>query len=313
LLAFSRKQLIEPKVLCLNQLISSLQNMLQRLIGEDIELRTIMFEGLASVKVDPGQFEQILVNLAVNARDAMPDGGKLTIETANVDFDDDYRAAHPYVKPGRKVMLAMSDTGCGMSEEVKDHLFEPFYTTKQKGRGTGLGLATIYGVVKQSGGNIEVYSEPGKGTAFKIYLPAIEEIPQQLEIEKPASSSMLKEEVTILLVEDERIVREIAVKMLERLNYDVLHASNGNEALEIAQNYSGVIDLLITDVVMPGMNGRELSERLQQMRPDIKVLFTSGYTENSIAHHGIIEKDLSFIGKPYSSRQLAKKIRQLLD
>jgi two-component system, cell cycle sensor histidine kinase and response regulator CckA len=313
LLAFSRKQLIEPRVLSLNHLISSLQKMIQRLIGEDIELNTNLFEKLASVKIDPGQFEQILINLAVNARDAMPDGGKLTIETANVDFDEDYRAAHPYVKPGRKVMLIMSDTGCGMSEEVKAHLFEPFYTTKQKGRGTGLGLATIYGIVKQSGGSIEVYSEPGEGTAFKIYLPTIDEIPQALEMKKPTSLSMSKGEETILLVEDERIVRELAVKMLKRLNYNVLHASNGYEALEIAQNHNGIIKLLITDVVMPGMNGRQLADRLLQIRPNIRVLFTSGYTENAIAHHGIIEKDISFIGKPYSSHDLANKIRQLLD
>jgi two-component system cell cycle sensor histidine kinase/response regulator CckA len=313
LLAFSRKQLIEPRVLSLNHLISSFQKMLQRLIGEDIELRTLMSEKLASVKIDPGQFEQILVNLAVNARDAMPDGGKLIIETTNVDLDEDYHSAHLYVKPGRHVMLAVSDTGCGMSEEVKAHLFEPFYTTKEKGRGTGLGLATIYGAVKQSGGSIEVYSEQGKGTVFKIYLPAIEEIPQKLEIAKPISSSMLKGEETILLVEDERIVRELAAKMLKRLNYNILPASNGTEALEIAKNYSGIIDLLITDVVMPGMNGRQLAERLLKIRPDIKVLFTSGYTENAIAHHGIIEKDLSFIGKPYSTRELAQKIRQLLD
>jgi two-component system cell cycle sensor histidine kinase/response regulator CckA len=236
-----------------------------------------------------------------------------TIETTNIDFDEDYHSAHPYVKPGRHVMLAVSDTGHGMNEEVKAHLFEPFYTTKEIGRGTGLGLATIYGAVKQSDGSIEVYSEPGEGTAFKIYLPAIEEIPQHLEIEKPTSYSMPKGEETILLVEDERIVRELAAKMMKRLNYNVLNASNGNEALEIAQNYSGIISLLITDVVMPGMNGRQLAERLLQIRPSIKVLFTSGYTENAIAHHGIIEKGLSFIGKPYSARDLSQKIRQMLD
>jgi CheY-like chemotaxis protein len=243
----------------------------------------------------------------------MPDGGVLTIETTNISIDEDYCAVHPYVKPGRYVMLAISDTGSGMSEEVKGRLFEPFFTTKQKGRGTGLGLATIYGTVKQSGGSIEVYSEMGKGTTFKIYLPALDEPAQQLEIEKPASASILKGEETILVVEDEKIVRELAVKMLKRMNYNVLYAENGAKALEVAQQYEGVISLLITDVVMPGMNGRELARQLQQMRPNIKILFTSGYTENAIAHHGIIDKNLNFIGKPYSSRELGKKIRSLFD
>jgi CheY-like chemotaxis protein len=312
LLAFSRKQLIEPKVLSLNHLVFGLQKMLLRLIGEDIRLRTSLHEGLASVMVDPGQFEQILINLAVNARDAMPNGGNLTIETANVNLDEEYCSVHPYAKPGRYVLLAVSDTGCGMSDEVKIHAFEPFFTTKQKGRGTGLGLATIYGVVKQSGGSIEVYSELEKGTVFKIYLPAVDEIPQALDIEKPKDSSTSKGDEMILLVEDEKIVRDMATKMLKRLNFSVLNASNGDEALAIAGSYQGVISLLITDVVMPGMNGRQLAEQLQRMRPDIKVLFSSGYTEDAIAHHGIIDRDLNFIGKPYSSFDLAKKIRQLL-
>ncbi len=313
LLAFSRKQLIEPKVLSLNQLVSGLQKMLLRLIGEDIELRTTLKEDLTSVLVDPGQFEQILVNLAVNARDAMPNGGKLIIETANVALDNEYCSIHPDAKPGRHVMLSVSDTGCGMSEEVKAHVFEPFFTTKQKGRGTGLGLATIYGVVKQSGGSIEVYSELEKGTIFRIYLPAVDEVPQHLNIEKSKDASMPKGDETILLVEDEKIVRDLAAKLLKRLNYNVLYASNGEEALEIARNHEGVIDLMITDVVMPGMNGRELADHLLQVRPEIKVLFCSGYTENAIAHHGIIDRGLNFIGKPYSSNDLAKKIRQLLE
>lgn len=313
LLAFSRKQLFEPRALNLNELVSSVQKMIERLIGEDIELTAALSDAVAAVKIDPGQFEQILVNLAVNARDAMPDGGKLTVETATVNLDDDYHAAHPYVRPGPHVMLAVSDTGCGMSEEVKAHLFEPFYTTKPKGKGTGLGLATIYGIVKQSDGTIEVYSEPGKGTTFKIYLPATEEPPEQLEVKRPAPSTMPKGEETILLVEDEGMVRELATRVLSHLNYTVLAASNGAEALEMAQKHEGPIDLLITDVVMPGLNGRQVSERLLQIRPKTKVLFTSGYTENAIAHHGILERDINFIGKPYSSRDLAQKIRQLLD
>jgi two-component system, cell cycle sensor histidine kinase and response regulator CckA len=313
LLAFSRKQLIEPRVLSLNDLIAGLQKMLQRLIGEDIELKTIFSKQLASVKIDPGQYEQILVNLAVNARDAMPDGGKLTIETANIDLDEDYNATHPYIKPGLHAMLAVSDTGCGMSAEVKSHLFEPFYTTKQKGRGTGLGLATIYGAVKQSGGTIEVYSEPEKGTTFRIYLPAIAQPAEFLDIETSSSSSLPGGEETILIVEDEQMVRELATKILSRLSYNILTASHGVEALEIARNYAGIINLLVTDVVMPGMNGRQLAEQLQQIRPQIKVLFTSGYTENAIAHHGIIDSNLNFIGKPYNSRDLAHKIRRILD
>lgn len=313
LLAFSRKQLFEPRVVSLNDLVASVQKMIERLIGEDIELKAALSDTAAAVKIDPGQFEQILVNLAVNARDAMPDGGRLTIETATVNLDDDYHAAHPYTKPGRHVLLAVSDTGLGMSKEVMSHLFEPFYTTKQKGKGTGLGLATIYGIVKQSDGSIEVYSEPGKGTTFKIYLPATAETPEQLEMKKPASSAMPRGDETILLVEDEGMVRELATRVLTHLSYTVLAASNGADALEMAQKHNGVIDLLITDVVMPGMNGRQLSERLLQVRPNTKVLFTSGYTENAIAHHGILEKEINFIGKPYSSRDLAQKIRQLLD
>jgi two-component system, cell cycle sensor histidine kinase and response regulator CckA len=313
LLAFSRKQLIEPRVLNLNDLIEGLQKMLQRLIGEDIELVTVLHKELASVKIDAGQYEQILVNMAVNARDAMQDGGKLTIETANIVLDEDYYTTHPYITPGLHVILAISDTGCGMNAEVKSHLFEPFYTTKEKGRGTGLGLATIYGAVKQSGGSIEVYSEPEKGTTFRIYLPAIAQPAEPLVIDRSTPTSLPGGEETILLVEDEQIVRELAAKILKRLKYNIIPASNGAEALEIAQNYAGIINLLVTDVVMPGMNGRQLAEQLRLIRPQIKVLFTSGYTENAIAHHGIIDSNLNFIGKPYNSRDLAYKIRQILD
>jgi PAS domain S-box-containing protein len=313
LLAFSRKQLIEPRILNLNDLISDLQKMLQRLIGEDIELRVNLAKELASVKIDPGQFEQILVNLAVNARDAMPNGGMLTIETSNTDLDDEYKTTHPYIIPGRHVMIAMSDTGCGMDAEVKSHLFEPFYTTKQKGRGTGLGLSTTYGAVKQSGGSIEVYSELEKGTTFRIYLPAMDQPAEHLVADRSNHTALPGREETILLVEDERIVRELAAKMLERMNYKILSASQGTEALEIAKNYAGVISLLITDVVMPGMNGRQLAEQLQQMRPQIKVLYTSGYTEDAIAHRGIVDGNLNFIPKPYNSRDLTRKIRAILD
>jgi PAS domain S-box-containing protein len=312
LLAFSRKQIIEPKVLDLNILIADLNKMLIRLIGEHIDLNMVLGEDLGLVKVDPGQFEQILVNLAVNARDAMPEGGKLLIETANVDLDDVYCARHPYVRPGRFVMLAVSDTGHGMTEEVRKQIFEPFFTTKPKGTGTGLGLATIYGVVKQSDGSIEVYSEVGKGTTFKIYLPRVEG-----EAARPGESDLpmelLEGSETVLLVEDEEVVRNLCVRILERLGYRVMQASNGDEAIALAMGYEERIDLLMTDVVMPGMHGRELANRLTRIHPETRVLFTSGYTDNAIVHHGVLDEGVSFIGKPYSPSALARKVRDVLD
>jgi PAS domain S-box-containing protein len=312
LLAFSRKQIIEPKVLDLNILIANLSKMLVRLIGENIDLNMVLGEDLGLVKVDPGQFEQILVNLAVNARDAMPEGGKLLIETANVDLDDVYCARHPYVRPGRFVMLAVSDTGHGMSEEVKKQIFEPFFTTKPKGTGTGLGLATIYGVVKQSDGSIEVYSEVGKGTTFKIYLPRVEgEAARTRESDLPME--LLEGSETVLLVEDEEIVRNLCVRILERLGYRVMQAGNGDEAIGLAMGYGERIDLLMTDVVMPGMHGRELAIRLTRIHPETRVLFTSGYTDNAIVHHGVLDEGVSFIGKPYSPSALARKVRDVLD
>jgi PAS domain S-box-containing protein len=312
LLAFSRKQLIEPKILDLNQLITGLHTMLVRLIGEHIELRTLPGVDLGPVKVDPGQFEQILVNLAVNARDAMPEGGKLLIETGNADLDEEYCARHPYVRPGRFVMLAVSDTGHGMTEEVRRQIFEPFFTTKPKGTGTGLGLATIYGVVKQAEGSIEVYSEIGKGTTFKIYIPRVEG-----EAAKPRESDLPMEKLvgseTVLLVEDEEIVRKLCVRILESFEYKVMQASNGDEAIALAWSFGERIDLLMTDVVMPGMHGRELANRLTRIHPEMKVLFTSGYTDDAIVHHGVLDEGVSFIGKPYSPWALAKKVREVLD
>ncbi len=312
LLAFSRKQIIEPKMLNLNELIEAMHKMLVRLIGEDVELQTLADKDLGVVKIDQGQFEQILVNLAVNARDAMPDGGKLIIETANVELSEEYCRLRSYSKPGAYVMLAVSDTGAGMSEEVKAHLFEPFFTTKEKGKGTGLGLATIYGAVKQAGGNIEVYSEEGKGTTFKVYLPRVEE-----KAEKPVLLSRTTEmpggKETILLVEDEEIVRHLAIKVLKRLGYQVLHADSGGDALALAEQYREPIHLLLTDVVMPVMNGRQLAERMLKIHPEAKVLFTSGYTENIIVHHGVIDEGVRFISKPYSPGDLAKIIRRTLD
>jgi PAS domain S-box-containing protein len=311
LLAFSRKQIIKPKVLDLNILIADMNKMLVRLIGENIDLKTVSGEDLGPVKVDAGQFEQILVNLAVNARDAMPEGGKLLIETANVDLDEEYCVMHPYVRPGRFVMLAVSDTGHGMSEEIKRQIFEPFFTTKPKGTGTGLGLATIYGVVKQAKGSIEVYSEVGKGTTFKIYVPRVDETARPPESSLPME--LLQGSETVLLVEDEEVVRNLGVRILAGLGYRVMHAGNGDEAIALAREYGERIDLLLTDVVMPGMSGRELANRLTRIHPETRVLFTSGYTDNAIVHHGVLDEGVSFIGKPYSPSTLAKKVREVLD
>jgi len=311
LLAFSRRQIIEPRVINLNDLVGHLRMMLARLLGEDVDLQTSLAEPLDSVKVDPGQFEQVLVNLAVNARDAMPDGGRLVIETANRELDGEYCAGHPQAQPGRYVLLAVSDTGHGMSEEVKRRVFEPFFTTKPMGRGTGLGLATIFGIVKQASGAIELYSEVGLGTSFKIYLPRVEAAPERLAGHAPLREVAHGTE-TVLLVEDNQSVRALARTLLSRLGYTVCEASNGREAIELAQGRRGRIDLLLTDVVMPGMNGREMAERLVALHPEMKVLFTSGYTENVIVHHGVLEENLNFIGKPYTMQALSEKIRAVL-
>jgi two-component system, cell cycle sensor histidine kinase and response regulator CckA len=251
------------------------------------------------------------VNLAVNARDAMPEGGKLVIETANIYLDEEYCSQHTNVIPGNYVTLAISDTGCGISHDVKQHIFEPFFTTKSLGHGTGLGLATTFGTVRQAGGSIEVYSEPDQGTSFKIYLPRVEAQAEQVIQEKPDANISCGTE-TVLIVEDETSVRELALRILRHLGYNVLSASNGGEALILTEKHRETIDLLMTDVVMPGMNGRELAERLLRIQPGMKVLFTSGYTENVIVHHGIVEDNLNFIGKPYSMQALALKIREVL-
>jgi two-component system cell cycle sensor histidine kinase/response regulator CckA len=312
LLAFSRKQIIEPKILNLDDLIADMHPMLDRLIGEDVEIRTVTGRELGSVKVDPGQFEQILFNLVVNARDAMPDGGEIVIETSNVDLDDGYCAVHPYVKPGLFVMLALSDTGHGISEEVKPHIFEPFFTTKPKGIGTGLGLATSYGAVKQAGGSIEVFSEVGKGTTFKIYLPRVGEMASE-QGSGDQLTDMPGGTETVLFAEDEDMVRDLGVSILKQLGYRVLHAANGHDAIALAGKYRGRIDLLLTDVVMPGMSGRELATLLVLHRPEMEVLFTSGYTDDAIVRHGVRDDGVLFIGKPYTPSALARKVREVLD
>jgi two-component system cell cycle sensor histidine kinase/response regulator CckA len=312
LLAFGRRQVLQPQVLDLNEVVANMDRMLQRLIGEDIQLLTILDPELWSVKVDPGQFEQVIMNLAVNARDAMPGGGKLTIETANVVLDEDYARRHVSVKPGPCVMLAVTDNGIGMDKEVQSHLFEPFFTTKEKGEGTGLGLSTVYGIIKQSGGNIWAYSEPGQGTTFKVYLPRVEEAVKKYT-PRTAPTVLPGGSETVLLVEDEEAVRTIVSKILKNKGYTVLEAHHGNEALRICEHYDGPIQLMVTDVVMPQMSGRELAERLMLLRPEIRVLFMSGYPDNALVHHGVLGASTAFLQKPFTLNALEYKIRELLD
>jgi PAS domain S-box-containing protein len=312
LLAFSRRQILEMRVLDLNTVLRDLDKMLRRVIGEDIELITLLADDLGRVKTDPGWVEQTIMNLAVNARDAMPSVGKLTIETANVELDETYARNHIAVTPGRYVMLSMSDTGIGMTPEVRQQVFEPFFTTKEKGKGTGLGLSTVYGIVKQSEGNIWVYSEPGKGATFKIYLPRVDE-PLEAIKERVVKEELPRGSETILLVEDEEMVRKLAVQILKRQGYTVLEGSHGNEAFNICNKHDGPIHLLVTDVVMPKMSGLELAERIASIQPEIKVLYMSGYTDNAITHHGVLEKGMNYIQKPFTVDGLARKVREVLD
>jgi PAS domain S-box-containing protein len=314
LLTFSRRQIIHPTLLNLNRVICDLIPMLSRLIGEDIRLETFLASELGTVKADKGQIEQILMNLAVNSRDAMPDGGTLTIETADVELDKGYVRAHGVdLEPGSYVMLTVSDTGIGMDEETRKRVFEPFFTTKAVGEGTGLGLSTVYGIVKQSRGYIWVYSEPGKGTTFKIYLPrAGGKTEEEAEPQKvPAWGSAGNE--TILVVEDEEPLLALVKASLERAGYRVLTATAPQAALGIAQLHSGSIHLLLTDVVLPGMNGRLLAEGIRMSRPETKVLYMSGYTENAISHHGILDPEVEFLAKPFTPEELAQKVREVLD
>ena len=313
LLAFSRHQVIEPKVIDLNDLVINTDNMLRRLIEEDIELVILPATGLEPVKADPGQIEQVLVNLAVNAQDAMPAGGKLTIETANVTLDAEYVRQHGEASLGRHVMLAVSDNGMGMDEEVQDHIFEPFFTTKEVGNGTGLGLATCYGIVQQSGGHIEVCSEPGQGTSFKVYLPVTEET-YEVQPEILDSSIYPQGKETVLLAEDEPLVRSMAATVLRNRGYEVLEAANGEEALRVVEQHGGEgIHLLLTDVVMPQMGGPELAEKLNANHPDIKVLFTSGYTGEYLSQLNTLTTGTEFLAKPYLPDALVVKVREVLD
>ena len=311
LLAFSRKQIISPKVINLNDVLSHVQRLLARLIGEDVHLEMIPAKDLAQVRFDRSQAEQVLINLAVNARDAMPHGGRLTIETANVDLDEDYARLRPYVQAGAFVMLAVSDTGIGIRDEVRAHLFEPFFTTKEAGSGTGLGLSMVYGAVKQNGGHIEVYSESGHGATFKIFLPAVDEEPDAAS--EPAADASPRGVENIVLVEDEEHVRTIASLMLRRQGYTVHAFPDGPSAIAAVETLTGDLHLVITDVVMPRMNGQVLTQRLLELRPSMKVLFTSGYTANVIVHHGVLKEGVEFLAKPYSLERLARRVREVLD
>jgi two-component system, cell cycle sensor histidine kinase and response regulator CckA len=313
LLAFSRKQMLAPRVLNIQNIVADMEKILQRLIGEDIELLTSSDPDLWLVKADRSQIEQVIMNLAVNARDAMPEGGRLTIEACNVELDESFGHAPAMLAPGRYVLLAVTDSGTGMDAETQAHIFEPFFTTKEKGKGTGLGLATVYGIVKQSGGYIWVYSEPGHGTTFKIYLPRIEEenVSQALDTRSDPRSLQRGSE-TVLLVEDEKGVRELAREYLEMIGYTVIEAEDGHTALELASMHAGPIDLLMTDVVMPGISGRELAERVSQIRRGIKILYMSGYTDQAVVHHGILQNDAVLLQKPFTLATLSARLREIL-
>jgi signal transduction histidine kinase/ActR/RegA family two-component response regulator len=312
LLAFSRKQILQPKVLDLNHVIFETNKILQRLIGEDIDLLIGLMPDLGKVKADPGQIEQVLMNISVNARDAMPKGGKLTIETANVDIDEGYASRHLSISPGRYIMLAVSDTGCGMDAQTQARIFEPFFTTKEVGKGTGLGLSTVYGIVKQSGGSIWVYSEVGRGTTFKIYLPCVDSPAEEFKLSTAETKAQPGNE-TVLLVEDEEMVREMTREILQESGYLVIEAKHGHEALLVAEQHPGPIHLMLSDVVMPQMSGRELAEQLSPIRREMKVLYMSGYTDDAIVHHGVLDEGMAFIEKPFTPNALARKLREVLN
>jgi PAS domain S-box-containing protein len=312
LLAFSRRQVLQPKIIDLNAIVLGLDKLLGRLMGEHIEMVTRCGANVGHVKADPAQVEQVIMNLVVNARDAMPKGGRLTVETVNVELDSTYARDHVSVKPGSYVMLAVSDSGIGMSPETVAHIFEPFYTTKESGQGTGLGLSTVYGIVKQSGGYIWVYSEPGKGTTFKVYLPRVaapvEAKPEVMEVQTAGKGSE-----TILLVEDEEAVRELASRILSAKGYSVVAAKSTKEAEQFAEKHGGKIHLLLTDIIMPGTSGRELATRITARHPRTRVLYMSGYTDNVLAQGGVLEPGLSFLQKPFTPGTLVQKVRDVLD
>jgi two-component system cell cycle sensor histidine kinase/response regulator CckA len=312
LLAFSRQQVLEPQVVDLTEIVDGLKNMLRRLIGEDVELTTAGDSGLSKILVDPGQMEQVIVNLAVNARDAMPKGGKLTIETAAIDLEQSFVSEHVGAKAGPNIMLAVTDTGVGMDKATQARMFEPFFTTKEVGKGTGLGLATVFGIIRQSGGMIWAYSEPGKGTTFKIYLPAASGDVSARVSKRPSEHPAVRGSETILVAEDEESVRVLACTILRRHGYHVLEAQNGGDALLLCEQHGATIHLLLTDVVMPRMSGRQLAERLLTLRPKMKVLFMSGYTNDAVVRHGILDSTVAYLQKPITPQALARKVREAL-
>jgi two-component system cell cycle sensor histidine kinase/response regulator CckA len=313
LLAFSRRQVLQPRVMDPTEVIDGIVPLLRRLLGEDIDLTTGADPSLGRITVDPGQLGQVLVNLAVNARDAMPVGGKLVIEAMNVELDSAYAAGHPDAIPGSHVVIAVSDTGHGMDAETQSRAFEPFFTTKGPDRGTGMGLATVYGIVKQSGGSIYLYSEPGRGTTFKLYFPRTDQAvsgPARISPDMPAHHSGTE---TILLVEDDDDVRGYARRVLKTAGFRVLEADNGSRAIELAEAHPTPIDLLLTDAVLPGMHGAVLAERLVAARPGLRVLYVSGFTENSVIHQGVVSNGVNFLAKPYRSEDLLSRVRGVLD
>jgi signal transduction histidine kinase len=311
LLAVSRRQILKPEVLDLSAVVAGLRDMLQRVLGEEVALTLELAPDIASIRADPGQIEQVILNLVVNARDAMPDGGTLTIETRTVHLDAAYAAEHPGTRPGPHAMLAVRDTGIGMDESIRRRIFEPFFTTKAQGKGTGLGLSMVYGIVKQSGGSIWFHSEPGHGSRFTIYLPQVEGAPAPRPVPPLAAAAPGHE--TVLVVEDEPPLRELAARILSAAGYTVLQAANGPDALALVARHADPVHLVFTDVVMPGMNGRELVARLSVLRPAMRVLYTSGYTEDAILRHGVLDDPRRFLSKPYTPSVLRRRIREALD
>ena len=313
LLAFGRKQVLSPRVLDLNECVAEVGKLLPRVLGEHIQIAIQPGAELRAVRLDPMQIEQVIMNLAINARDAMPGGGRLLIETRNVEGDHDFLRCHPEAAPGPYVLLMVSDNGCGMAPDIRQHIFEPFFTTKEPGKGTGLGLATVYGIVRQSGGFIWVYSEPGNGATFKLYFPAVAGVGEPLARARAAVSDIPLGHETVLVVEDEDGVRDAMTMFLRRSGYTVVEASNGERALEVARAFRGDLDLMVTDVVMPGMNGRELARRLAHERPMTRVLFVSGYSGSAMAEQFALQPDTPFLEKPFAWDAFARKVREVLD